>query len=1198
MDAVRARSTDRARDPDRRAMSPRGVIDVPSGPRQAARTGGSLGMILMPIAAGSGSLVLTITNQGRPLVAAIGLLILLASVGVGVVMVVTARTGARRTLGEQRERYLDVLDVMRARLHRARRDQVDSSVARHPPASALFDLARFAPPQRLRSAAGGSSAAPPSVLRIGLGPVPPQLAARRGAPGNVIEHAEDAVCSAAADDLIAAFGSIPDQPVLIRATPGTRITVTGPPGRVRAFARALVCRIAVDRPPGDVELLIACGGRTAQAWSWAAHLPHVVDHGAGTQSRSDRRIVDTGSAAAVLAARATTHPHAGDWIVVVDGGHAEQREIADAPDLVVLRLVRGSADDLPGADIRIELAPPTPVPDGLRDTVWDGASPTTGPAPFQADELDIATARSVARMLARNRSAMPPRPGTGRGPRSLPDALGVAPVSSWDVAASWRGRRPDDLLRVPIGVTDDGRQVLLDLKESARGGTGPHGLLVGATGTGKSELLRTLVVGLAATHPPDEIAFLLIDFKGGAAFAPLARLPQVAGVVTNLVAEDELIDRVRDALRGEIASRQRRLAGAGGLPDIDAYRRRAPEPGAEPMPRLMVIVDEFTELVTARPDMLDVFTAIGRIGRSLGIHLLIASQRLDAGRIRGLETHLSYRIALRTFSDLESREAIGRPDAFHLPDRPGSALLAAGGRLGPRFRGFSVSMRDAGGPTPADRASTVRILAPGAAGLGTRAATLRGRPTSGFQSAAGDPTAAEGAGAPSVLESMTSRIAIALPESGYAPARGIWLDPLPSRLPLVELLRLNPATPGAQIAALIGLVDDPERQRQEPLLWDPHEGPLLVVGAARSGRSAAAAAVIVSLAARHGPAAVEIYAVDAGGGGLARLDDLPHVASIAPRSDPELVRRTVAELRHLLDARDGPGAKHRVRAAVIVIDGWSAARQIEPALDEVLADLLARGPGLGMHTVVTVTSASELRPRLAAGFATRIELRLSDPFESAIDRTKSRRIRPGTPGRALVAGGRTAQLAVPPDDAREIGLLCGHGTEPVSRRIRLLPDRIDLDLVHRPPGFPTSVTLGIAERDMRPVVLDLAAGDPHLIVAGDPGSGRTAALRSIARQLAHERRAGEVDAAPDIFAIDFRRTLTGEPGIRDVAHAPAPAADLAAAIARRCAARLGRSSAGAARRHPAARGPCRRLRARHDGRQSAPGAAPAPAPRP
>ena len=258
----------------------------------------------------------------------------------------------------------------------------------------------------------------------------------------------------------------------------------------------------------------------------------------------------------------------------------------------------------------------------------------------------------------------------------LPDILGVADVATLDPKRTWQPRPLRERLRVPIGIGANGHAVMLDLKESAHGGMGPHGLVVGATGSGKSEMLRTLLTSLVISHPPELLALMLVDFKGGATFAPMAGLPHVAGIVTNIEDDITLVDRMHDALFGEMRRRQEVLKEAGNLPNVSAYHalREAGEP-LEPLPHLLVVIDEFSELLSAKPDFAELFVAIGRIGRSIGVHQLLATQRLDMGKIRGLESHLSYRISLRTFSETESREAIGVPDAYHLPPEPGSGYL-------------------------------------------------------------------------------------------------------------------------------------------------------------------------------------------------------------------------------------------------------------------------------------------------------------------------------------------------------------------------------------------------------------------------------------------------------------------------------------------------------------------------------------------
>jgi S-DNA-T family DNA segregation ATPase FtsK/SpoIIIE len=235
-------------------------------------------------------------------------------------------------------------------------------------------------------------------------------------------------------------------------------------------------------------------------------------------------------------------------------------------------------------------------------------------------------------------------------------------------------------LHLPLGVDDDGVVVLLDPREAARQGDGPHGLLVGATGSGKSELLRTLLTSAAQQNSPEQLTFLLVDFKGGAALSGLATLPHTVGLLTNLTADLHGVERLCGALRAELRRRQQILRSAG-VDDLESYRPAA----GEAVPRLLVVVDEYAELIEQSPDVLEVLTSLARLGRSLGIHLLLCSQRLDDGRLRGLEAHLRYRICLRTFTSAESVAALGSPVASTLPAAPGWGYLSRDGEL-TRFR--------------------------------------------------------------------------------------------------------------------------------------------------------------------------------------------------------------------------------------------------------------------------------------------------------------------------------------------------------------------------------------------------------------------------------------------------------------------------------------------------------------------------------
>lgn len=276
---------------------------------------------------------------------------------------------------------------------------------------------------------------------------------------------------------------------------------------------------------------------------------------------------------------------------------------------------------------------------------------------------------------------------------SLANLLGICDPRVFDPGRAWASRPPADRLRVPIGVAPGGETLVLDLKEPAWEGMGPHGLILGTTGSGKSELLRALVLALALTHSPDTLNFVLVDSTGRDTFAMLDRLPHTSAVVSNAAGAVPPVDEMAGALGRELVRRADLLRRAG-----DSYysqwvyeRARAAGVPLAPLPSLLVVCDGFTELVSARPTALDMFVEIGRRGRWAGVHMLLAGRRLDEVRLRGLVWHLNYRIGLRTSSAAESLDLLGVADAFRLPRTPGQGYLKVADRPATPFRTVSIS---------------------------------------------------------------------------------------------------------------------------------------------------------------------------------------------------------------------------------------------------------------------------------------------------------------------------------------------------------------------------------------------------------------------------------------------------------------------------------------------------------------------------
>ena len=519
-----------------------------------------------------------------------------------------------------------------------------------------------------------------------------------------------------------AYSVVPDLPVAASLRGFARVFLRGlGPGAeqdARALSRALIAQLATFHAPDNMIIAICAGPEQRPHWEWVKWLPHNL-HPSRTDALGHLRLVaSTGPDLERLledvignrprfnsAGAGPASPHV---VIVLDGVDLQgATQLDDGIDGVTVLDLDEQPPRLPDRSLLVLEVRHGPGGRALNTYTMDHEAEVGTP-----DRLSVEQAEAVARRLSPLRlAAMSKSSDTPLAAEmGLSELLGLGDPETFSVHQSWTPRPNRDRLRVPIGVGADGGPVELDLKESAQDGMGPHGLLIGATGSGKSELLRTLVMALAATHSSETLNLVLIDFKGGATFASLDRLPHTAAVITNLADELVLVDRMVDAIDGELIRRQELLRKAGNYASLRDYERaRAGGSALPPLPSLLVICDEFSELLSAKPDFIDLFVQIGRLGRSLGVHLLLASQRLEEGRLRGLDTHLSYRIGLRTFSALESRAVLGVPDAYELPRSPGHGYLKFGTEPLLRFKAAYVSgpVRRAGTRTAAGGAGAV-----------------------------------------------------------------------------------------------------------------------------------------------------------------------------------------------------------------------------------------------------------------------------------------------------------------------------------------------------------------------------------------------------------------------------------------------------------------------------------------------------------
>ncbi|MCK9928437.1 cell division protein FtsK [Frankia sp. Mgl5] len=848
----------------------------------------------------------------------------------------------------------------------------------------------------------------------------------------------------------------------------------------------LTAQAAVHHSPRDLAVHLVVGTASPASWEWARWLPHcrppdgppgailVGADGPGRARRVDElasmidaRLARTGGGGAAQVPRdpavlvvvegaasmraalipvLRSGPLVGVYVVCLErdprllppechtvveqvpGGMRVRRQGAEGVDQVCPDLVAGEPTG--GGD---------PHPAG---------EPTGGPGTSAGLDAEIsgpaaaAWCEQLARALAPVRDPGPRErgPASAHSETRLLELLDLDPPTARALAPRWITERSPG--PVPIGVCPAGL-VSLDLSRD-----GPHALVAGTTGSGKSEFLQSLVASLAVRNRPDEMTFVLVDYKGGSAFGDCAHLPHTVGLVTDL--DPHLVRRALDSLAAELRRREALLADAG-CKDIDDYSRapRPSHPARQPLPRLVVVIDEFAALVRELPEFVSGLVGLAGRGRSLGIHLVLATQRPAGVVSPEIMANTNLRVALRVTDQAESIDVLGLPDAALIPgSSPGQAIVRVGqgspltfqtGRIGGSPRraeapAVAPVVIESPWPPPADLADTVARAESIAAGPGHEAEI------------------AERAGEePTDLRALARALREASRICRVPGPRRPWLPPLPVRITIDDLPTdgspgSGPGGPGLPPVPL-ALADLCLAQAQPVFAIDlEHGSHLMILGSPRSGRSTVLRTFAGSLARAVSPADVHVYGLDCGNNSLAPLTALPHTGAVVGVGETERVHRLLARLADevtwrqevlaaggfadLAEARLAAGARTiprrpggaggarpgRLPYLVLLLDGYEGflasfeSFDGAAAVDRLLA--LARdGPAVGLRILVT-TDRRGLTGRLPSTMEQRLVLRMAERADYGLAGLAGSRIPDALPpGRGFLIGGPAGRVA-------------------------------------------------------------------------------------------------------------------------------------------------------------------------------------------
>ncbi len=957
-----------------------------------------------------------------------------------------------------------------------------------------------------------------------------------------------------------------DVPVTVNLREHKVLGIAGRGPVTHAVARWAVAQAAVLHSPKDLLIyVLTTGPRGEDTWAWLRWLPHVREQAGeslatiGTDTETSARRVS--ELTALIAERATTErarkparPRQPDVLVVLDGARRLRslpgvvQILRDGPAVGVHAVCLDEEERLlPEECLAVVVEEPAVAGGG---TLRVGRSRSTTLTGVRPDAVPNGWCRSVARALGpiRDSGGGDEEAAVLPSAARLLDVLALDPPTADGIAGRWRGGGRSTT--AVVGVSLDG-PFALDLRRD-----GPHGLVAGTTGAGKSELLQTLVASLAVANRPDAMTFVLVDYKGGSAFKDCVSLPHTVGMVTDLDAH--LVERALTSLSAELRRREHILAESG-TKDIDDYvALLAREPDRTPMPRLLIVIDEFASMVRDLPDFVKGLVNIAQRGRSLGIHLILATQRPGGVVSPEIRANTNLRIALRVTDASESQDVLTAPDAAGIPkSAPGRAYVRLGqsslvpfqaGRVGGRRPGAVVTLMPEPWIVPFGWSQLGSPLPPP-----PRAA--RSEPEDVITD----------------LADLVEAVRGASSALGVPPQHSPWLPPLPTALTLEELPPTAAGSGGYDLPPVpYALADLPAEQAQAPVTLDLATlGHLHIVGSPRAGRSQALRTIAGALARAHSSSAVHLYGIDCGNGALLALDALPHTGAVVQRTQPDrmarLLHRLVAEVarrQNLLAARGAADLVELRRALppgerpahlVVLLDRWEVfdktlADYDSGALLDGVLTLLRDGASVGVH-VVLAGDRTLFSTRVNSTTEDKLVLRLNEKSEYSMIGVPQRAVPDNIPsGRALRAADKAeVQLALlDPDpsgqaqaaalqrvaeDRIRLDAEVPHGRRPF--RVDSLPDRLTAGqaTTYLPPAperpGPLWAFVGIGGDELAAHGPDLSV-TPSFVVGGPQRSGRSTVLLTMALSLLEGGGASLIVAAPRRSPL---RQLAGREGV-------------------------------------------------------------------
>ncbi len=1087
---------------------PRGEIEVPNPPQMNEKPDISWFTILAPP-----GVMLVITILLMVLIKSVFMIISIAmTIMTLLVSLTTATTQIRKhnkKKKEREEKYLQFIADSRSELAIAKDQQVKAMNEMHPAPEECI--------QRITTTSNKLWEKTPSfqdflALRVGLGSAPLELKINYTKQAIILET--DPLLMEP-QRLALEYEKIPNVPITVNLPKAEIVGLAGEDDKTRALIKTMLLQLVTHHGYDDVKVIILASEEGLQEWDWLKYMPHLWDDGLQVRFMLCGKAIAHQTLVALYdvmkererrAQEGVPLPH---YVFVVEDSSLLENEY------ISKYLYHGSGNLGISTIFMAKSAQYLPMNcktvitlQGKSGEIVDrnsGEKNTFTPDKVDRSDFDLVV-RNLAPLRIKNSNANFSLPSS----ITLLETFEVKTVADFNLSSKWHKNKTYMGMSVPIGAKAGGELFQLDMHET---GHGPHGLVAGTTGSGKSELLQSIIISQAMNYHPHDIVFVLIDYKGGGMADVFKGMPHLVGTITNLGGNQTT--RALLSIKSELQRRQR-VFSEFGVNNIDKYQKlyysKKGQLDMPAIPHLIMIADEFAELKQDQPDFMKELVSAARVGRSLGVHLILATQK-PAGVVDDqIWSNSKFKLCLKVQDEADSKDVIKRPDAAMIKE-PGRAYIQVGNdEIFELFQStYSGADYDPQGELEKSENKAKRIYKVG----------LNGRSEQIYPIEEEKIVKSE---VPSQLSAMVKHITDTAFRNGIEPLEGPWLPPLAETVYLDDLYESSFNGTWAQrssfLSVPVGILDDPRGQRQEPLEIDfVEEGNLFIYGSPGTGKTVLLKTLCMSIAQLYSPNDAHIYIMDFGGNTLKAFEKLPHVGGVMTLEQENKINQFMLFLFRVIEERkekfeetgsdgyvDYRSSGREMPAIVVMIDNYFALSETYEEVDEQMISLAREGTKYGIYLVATATNGSLVKYKFSVNFALAIAYQMTDKhdYDSIVGRTEG--LEPTKlGGRGLVRGTPPLEFQTSLPECTEMSTdqlvnELANSTTIRATPIPMMPATVDIRAINSQTEM---LAIGLANHDLQPVTINLVA-NPVVVVAGDPMAGKSTLLVSWVKML-HEK---------------------------------------------------------------------------------------------